>query len=70
MWLRMFKLYIWPHLGDASKGELNSVVIIDNASLHWGTDGANSMLNELDELCKQKGAVLVYTPPYCPRKSP
>ena len=27
------------------------------------------MLNELDQLVKTQGAVLVYTPPYCPRSN-
>ena len=66
LWLEMFKAKILPHLGNADLGEENSVVIIDNASLHWGSDD-DCMLNELDELVRSRGAVLLYTPPYCPR---
>jgi transposase len=40
----------------------------DNASLHWGCDH-DCMLNELNELVKSRGAVLIYTPPYCPRSN-
>ena len=42
------------------------MVIIDNASLHWGSTG-DSTLNQLHELIKRKGGVLLYTPPFCPR---
>ena len=38
LWLEMFKAKILPHLGNADLGEENSVVIIDNASVHWGSD--------------------------------
>jgi hypothetical protein len=29
---------ILPHVGDYNKGEKNSIIIIDNASIHWGSD--------------------------------
>ena len=67
LWLDMFAAFILPHIGDARKKEPNSVVIIDNASLHWGSDG-ESTLNALHEMIKKKGGILVYTPPFCPRE--
>ena len=63
-WLAYFEAFILPMLGNAANGEPNSVVVIDNASLHWGGECA---LNELVRLCATRGALVVYTPPYCPR---
>jgi hypothetical protein len=63
-WLAYFEAFIVPVLGSVARGEPNSVIVIDNASLHWGEECA---LNTLVQMAASKGAVVVYTPPYCPR---
>ena len=72
-WLAYFEAYILPLLGNAANGEPNSIIVIDNASLHWGADddGAEGdcCLNELVRLAATKGAIVLYTPPYCPRSN-
>ena len=51
-----------PVLGDYSKGEANSLVIMDNASTH--------MSHEVEDLIMAEGAYLLYTAPYSPDLSP
>ena len=63
----MFCRTILPHIGNAELGEPNSVIVIDNASLHWGDDEDGSTVNQLDVLIRSKGGRLLYTPPFCPR---
>jgi|EP01047_Picozoa_sp_COSAG01_P036694 transposase len=74
MWLEMFRVKILPYLNPADERQLhNSVVIIDNASLHWGNDSEDevlAMVNTLYDWVTAAGAVLIYTPPYCPRANP
>ena len=65
LWIEIFERDILPHLGDASKNEPNSIVIIDNASLHWGDD-VDETLNQLTVLCDAKGARVFFTPPFEP----
>ena len=67
--MAIFRAKILPHLRPADHRKLmRSVVVVDNCSLHWGCDDENvAFVNELDAAVRSKGAVLVYTPPYCPR---
>ena len=53
-----------PVLGDFSKEEDNSVVNIDNCSIH------NDEVGTVRRLIEAKGAILVYTPPYSPELIP
>ena len=53
---------ICPFLGDYTKNEPNSIVIMDNASTH--------MSHEVREMIEEKGAYLLYTAPYSPDLSP
>ena len=52
-WVKHFLL---PNLGDFSKGEKNSLIVMDNASTH--------MDREVKDMINEKGAVLLYTAPY------
>jgi hypothetical protein len=74
LWMAMFKRTVLPHLQPCDERQLaNSVVVIDNCSLHFGSsdpDDNADMVNELHELVRSKGAILCYTPPYCPRSNP
>ena len=54
--------YLCPILGDYSKGEKNSIVVMDNASTHLGV--------RVGELIRATGAVLLYTAPYSPDLNP
>ena len=58
-WLKHFLV---PNLGDYSKGEKNSIVVMDNASTH--------MDYEVEDMIREKGAVLLYTAPYSPDLNP
>jgi hypothetical protein len=68
-WLDLFEAHILPFLNPCDCRQLRrSVVVADNCSLHWGNDEDDAeFINQLDALVRSKGAVLVYTPPYCPR---
>ena len=39
-----------------------SIVVIDNAKIH--------MYSELEKMVNEKGAILIYLPPYCPQLNP
>eukprot|EP01047_Picozoa_sp_COSAG01_P056120 COSAG01_NODE_6327_length_3734_cov_1.460523_1_plen_374_part_00 len=74
LWMHMFRTTILPYLQPCDERQLaNSVVVIDNCSLHLGStdeeDNAD-FVNELNDLVRSKGAILCYTPPYCPRSNP
>ena len=51
-----------PILGDYSKGEARSIVVMDNASTH--------MDSKVGELIRGTGAYLLYTAPYSPDLNP
>lgn len=51
-----------PCLGDFSKGEPNSICVCDNATLHHN--------GRLVEICRARGAIVIYLPPYSPEKNP
>ena len=51
-----------PILGDYSKGEARSVVMLDNASTH--------MSQKVVDLIEGKGAVILYTAPFLPDLNP
>ena len=54
--------FLVPSLGDFSKGEKNSIVVMDNASTH--------MCYKVKDMINAKGAVLLYTAPYSPDLNP
>ena len=70
-WMSIFKAKVLPHLRPCDYRKLKrSILVLDNCSLHWGTDADDDQdrfVNELERLVQQKGALLCYTPPYCPR---
>ena len=54
--------HLCPILGDYSKGQPRSVVMLDNASTH--------MSEKVRQLIESKGAVLLYTAPFLPDLNP
>ena len=52
------KWLIYPLLGDYRMGEPNSIVIMDNASMH--------MSHEVRDMICERGVCLLYTAPYSP----
>ena len=56
------KHFLVPSLGDFSKQEKNSLVVMDNASTH--------MDFEVEDMINEKDAVLLYTAPYSPDLNP
>ena len=86
LWLQMFTAHILPMLQPHDERRLpRSVVVIDNASLHWGSDDddeatSGAFVNALDALIRSQTSInprtgrtvhsiLIYTPPYCPRSN-
>ena len=84
LWLQLFQERILPLLQPFDGRRLpRSVVVIDNASLHWGNDEDDEdealvFVNQLDELIRSQVSInpatgqrvhpiLCYTPPYCSR---
>ena len=51
-----------PQLGSYKLGEPNSVVVMDNASVHDAS--------KIRALIEKAGAILIYTAPYCPFLNP
>lgn len=51
-----------PTLGNYSKGEPNSIVVLDNASTH--------MHSRVRRMIESKGALILYTAPYSPDLNP
>jgi transposase len=47
-----------PFLGNYSRGERHSVVVMDNCSIH--------MTEEVERLIRDAGAILIYSAPYAP----
>ena len=61
----MFRKCVLPHLNPCDARRLpRSVLIVDNASLHWSSP---DQLNELQAEVQSVGAELLYIPQYCPR---
>jgi len=58
-WVEYFLL---PVLGDYSRGEPNSIVILDNASTHCSEN--------VLQMIRNKGAYVLFTAPYSPDKNP
>lgn len=65
LWLQIFEDKILPFVGNYANGEENSIVVIDNASLHWGSD-EEQMQNALIGLIQRVGGKVFFTPPFCP----
>ena len=56
------KTYLYPILGSYELGEVWSVLLMDNASTH--------MLNEVEAVIAETGAILAYRAPYYPHLNP
>ena len=54
--------YLCPTLGNYSRGEARSIVMMDNASTHMG--------QRVQDLIRATGAYLIYSAPYSPDLSP
>ena len=54
--------HLCPILGNFSKGEARSIVVMDNASTH--------MSEKVGDLIRSTGAYLLYTAPYSPDLNP
>lgn len=65
LWIRIFKKQILPFMGNYWLGEENSILVIDNASIHWG-DNDSDVANELARLVEERGGRVFFTPPFCP----
>ena len=55
---------IIPHLGDYSRGEDNSILVLDNCQIH------KTRLAEFEAMVEAQGAKLVFLAPYCPIDNP
>jgi len=53
-----------PHLGDYSRGEDNSILVLDNCQIH------KTRLAEFEAMVEAQGAKLVFLAPYCPIDNP
>ena len=58
----MGRTKICPVLGNYALGEKNSIVILDNATIHHS--------EEIVDLIKETGAQIIYLPPYSPDLNP
>lgn len=56
-----YRNYVVPNLGNYEKGEANSVVVMDNCSVHMG---------EVERMTYEAGAILLYSAPYSPELNP
>ena len=60
--VEIFERSICPVLGNYSLGEAHSVVVLDNCSIH--------MDPRVKALAETRGAIIVYSAPYCPQVIP
>ena len=62
---RYFKDFVIPVLGSYKDREPNSIVIMDNASIH------HAVIEKMEDLAwEEKGAIILFTAPYSPDLNP
>jgi transposase len=62
--LEYFRTKVAPVLGNYAAGEMNSILLLDNAGIH------RSVLAEIMDIVRSKGALVLFTAPYCPELNP
>jgi len=65
IFFRYFENFVVPVLGSYAKREANSIVIMDNASIH------HAIIEKMESLAwEEKGAIILFTAPYSPDLNP